>query len=92
MVTRAVENAQKKVEKLHFESRKYVLEYDDIANEQRKTIYKYRNELLDPEYDLSQKIDDNRITYVDVVLENAEIYDGMQKSDFNLEAVINSFA
>ncbi|QKF65039.1 preprotein translocase subunit SecA [Campylobacter corcagiensis] len=92
MVTRAVENAQKKVESLHFESRKYVLEYDDIANEQRKTIYKYRNELLDPEYDLSQKIDDNRLTYVDVVLENAEIYDGMQKSDFNLDAVISSFS
>ncbi|MBR2163762.1 MAG: preprotein translocase subunit SecA, partial [Campylobacter sp.] len=37
LVTRAVENAQKKVESLHFESRKHVLEYDDVANEQRKT-------------------------------------------------------
>ena len=42
LVTRAVENAQKKVESLHFESRKHVLEDDDVANEQRKTIYKYR--------------------------------------------------
>ena len=47
IVTRAVENAQKKVESLHFESRKHLLEYDDVANEQRKTIYRYRNELLD---------------------------------------------
>ena len=36
LVTRAVENAQKKVESLHFESRKHVLEYDDVANEQRR--------------------------------------------------------
>ncbi len=36
LVTRAVENAQKKVENLHFESRKHLLEYDDVANEQRK--------------------------------------------------------
>jgi len=36
MVTRAVENAQKKVENMHFESRKHLLEYDDVANEQRK--------------------------------------------------------
>ena len=50
MVTRAVENAQKKVEGLHFESRKHLLEYDDVANEQRKTIYNFRNDL---EQDLS---------------------------------------
>ena len=56
MVSRAVENAQKKVESLHFEARKNILEYDDVANEQRKTIYKYRNELLDPDYDLKDKI------------------------------------
>lgn len=46
LITRAIENAQKKVESLHFEARKHILEYDDVANEQRKTIYKYRNELL----------------------------------------------
>ena len=54
MVTRAVENAQKKVESLHFEARKHLLEYDDVANEQRKTIYKYRDELLDKNYDMSE--------------------------------------
>ena len=46
MVTRAVENAQKKVETMHFESRKHLLEYDDVANEQRKVIYNFRNDLL----------------------------------------------
>ncbi|NLY04073.1 MAG: preprotein translocase subunit SecA [Campylobacter sp.] len=88
MVTRAVENAQKKVESLHFESRKYILEYDDIANEQRKTIYRYRNELLDPEFDLSIKIADNRKIYVEYLLDSVEIYDGMQSSSFNLDALI----
>lgn len=88
MVTRAVENAQKKVENLHFESRKYVLEYDDVANEQRKTIYVYRNELLDPNYDLSEKINSNRVEYVDYLFENAEIFDGMDKDDINYEPLI----
>ena len=59
IVTRAVENAQKKVESLHFESRKHLLEYDDVANEQRKTIYRYRNELLDDDYDIKAKISQN---------------------------------
>lgn len=88
MVTRAVENAQKKVENLHFESRKYVLEYDDVANEQRKTIYVYRNELLDPNYDLNEKINSNRVEYVDYLFENAEIFDGMDKDDINYESLI----
>ncbi|EJD5630689.1 preprotein translocase subunit SecA [Campylobacter jejuni] len=63
IVTRAVENAQKKVESLHFESRKHLLEYDDVANEQRKTIYRYRNELLDENYDIRAKISQNITEY-----------------------------
>ncbi|EMH3047174.1 preprotein translocase subunit SecA [Campylobacter jejuni] len=63
IVTRAVENAQKKVESLHFESRKHLLEYDDVANEQRKTIYHYRNELLDENYDIRAKISQNIAEY-----------------------------
>lgn len=63
VVTRGVENAQKKIESLHFESRKHLLEYDDVANEQRKTIYRYRNELLDEEYDIKAKISQNIAEY-----------------------------
>lgn len=85
MVTRAVENAQKKVENLHFEARKHLLEYDDVANEQRKTIYKYRNELLDKEYDMSQKIDQNRAEYVASILESAEIFNGGLKDEFDIK-------
>ncbi len=70
LVTRAVASAQKKVESLHFESRKHILEYDDVANEQRKTIYKYRNELLDSSFDMQGKVEQNIKEYVDMLLAN----------------------
>lgn len=85
MVTRAVENAQKKVESLHFESRKHILEYDDVANEQRKTVYKFRNELLDPNFDISEKIKQNRTEFVVNLLDQAEIFAGGLKSEFDLQ-------
>ena len=46
-VTRAIENAQRKVEGRNFDIRKQLLEFDDVANDQRKVIYEQRNELLD---------------------------------------------
>ncbi|WP_096022435.1 preprotein translocase subunit SecA [Campylobacter lanienae] len=85
LVTRAVENAQKKVESLHFESRKHVLEYDDVANEQRKTIYKYRDELLDPNSDLKDKIASNRQDLVLMMLEDANIIAGGLSEDFDID-------
>ena len=68
MVTRAVENSQKKVEAMHFESRKHLLEYDDVANEQRKVIYAFRNDLLREDYDIASKIDENRVEYLQLLL------------------------
>ncbi len=47
MVTRSIESAQRQVESMHFSSRKYVLEYDDVMDRQRKTIYEERNRILD---------------------------------------------
>ncbi|WP_297574118.1 preprotein translocase subunit SecA [uncultured Campylobacter sp.] len=91
MVTRSVENAQKKVESLHFESRKYILEYDDVANEQRKTIYRYRNELLDPKFDLSEKIDQNRLDYIKTTLSSIDIDDDGLKEEFDYKAIIKAF-
>ncbi|MCS4533378.1 preprotein translocase subunit SecA [Neisseria montereyensis] len=46
LLTRQIEGAQRKVEGRNFDMRKQVLEYDDVANEQRKVIYHYRNEIL----------------------------------------------
>ncbi|PKO72251.1 MAG: preprotein translocase subunit SecA, partial [Betaproteobacteria bacterium HGW-Betaproteobacteria-17] len=45
-VTRAIENAQRKVEQRNFDIRKQLLEYDDVSNDQRKVIYEQRNDLL----------------------------------------------
>ncbi len=88
MVTRAVENAQKKVENLHYESRKHILEYDDVANEQRKVIYTYRNELLNPEFDLSDKVKLNRQEYIYDMLSRAGIYEGIAQEDYDLDKLI----
>ncbi len=59
MVTRSIESAQRKVEARNFDIRKQLLEYDDVANDQRKTIYALRNELLESE-DVTPRIDDLR--------------------------------
>ncbi|EMG6670418.1 preprotein translocase subunit SecA [Campylobacter jejuni] len=89
IVTRAVENAQKKVESLHFESRKHLLEYDDVANEQRKTIYRYRNELLDENYDIRAKISQNIAEYSANVMNDYMLDENGSNVNFeNLKAKI----
>jgi preprotein translocase subunit SecA len=55
MVTRSIENAQRKVEARNFDIRKQLLEYDDVASDQRKVIYQQRNELLESK-DISETI------------------------------------
>ncbi len=85
IVTRSVEKAQKKVENQHYESRKHILEYDDVANHQRKAIYAFRNQLLDPEFDIGAKIKENREEYIAYLLAEAEIFDGMPEEDFDVE-------
>jgi preprotein translocase subunit SecA len=87
LVTNAVEKAQKKVESMHYESRKHLLEYDDIANAQRKIIYGFRNDLLNLDFDISAKIDENRTVYVANILADAGIFEGLEKEDFNVEKV-----
>ena len=91
LVTRSVENAQKKVESLHFESRKHLLEYDDVANEQRKAIYRLRDDLLNKEYEMCEKIEQNRQSAVAFMLERAGIYQHEESGNFdiaNLKAIV----
>ena len=57
LVSRVIENAQRKVEGHNFDIRKQLLEYDDVANEQRKLIYSERNELMSTE-DVSENVDE----------------------------------
>ncbi|MBB6577550.1 preprotein translocase subunit SecA [Comamonas odontotermitis] len=67
IVTRSIESAQRKVEARNFDMRKQLLEYDDVANDQRKVIYQQRNEILDSA-DLSPMIDGMRdSTLADIV-------------------------
>jgi preprotein translocase subunit SecA len=65
-VTRAIENAQRKVEAHNFDMRKNLLEYDDVANDQRRVIYTQRNELMEQD-DISETIESIR----------AEVFDGL---------------
>ena len=58
-VTKAIENAQRKVEAHNFDIRKNLLEYDDVANDQRKVIYEQRNELMSTE-DVSDTVEQIR--------------------------------
>jgi len=64
LISRAIENAQSKVEAHNFDIRKHLLEYDDVMNQQREVIYKQRRDLLTG-VDLKSTIDD-------IMLENAE--------------------
>ncbi|MGM0480861.1 MAG: preprotein translocase subunit SecA [Pseudomonadota bacterium] len=66
-VTRAIENAQRKVEGRNFDVRKQLLEYDDVANDQRRVVYEQRNELLD-EGDISDTIQVIREDVVNAVI------------------------
>ncbi|MWV61615.1 preprotein translocase subunit SecA [Helicobacter saguini] len=87
MITKSVEKAQKKVESMHFESRKHLLEYDDVSNEQRKVIYRFRNELLQKDFEMQERIDENRILSVQSLLEKHDIMPHDVSENYNLESL-----
>ena len=64
MISKSIENAQKKVERFHFENRKHVTEYDDVLNKQRQVVYNMRNRVL-----FRDKIEDEVLTMIDDLLE-----------------------
>ena len=74
-VTRAISNAQKKVEGHNFDIRKHLLDYDDVANEQRKYIYNKRNDFLK---------DTNRIKITNEIIE--EVFANLMEESINSEA------
>ncbi|MEI2678748.1 MAG: preprotein translocase subunit SecA [Burkholderiaceae bacterium] len=67
IVTRSIEGAQRKVEARNFDVRKQLLEYDDVANDQRKVIYQQRNEILEAQSLMEQIGSLRRSTMADVV-------------------------
>ena len=97
MVTRAIENAQKKVEGHNFDIRKHLLDYDDVANEQRKFIYSQRDDFLNEDKRLdivSYTIDDvfTKLinSYISQENNDAEEFNEILKRDFNIEIDISS--
>ncbi len=64
MVNRSIEKAQRRVEGQNFDARKNLLEFDDVANDQRHYVYRQRNELME-EDDISEAIDEMRAEVVD---------------------------
>jgi len=67
-VSKAIENAQRKVESHNFDIRKNLLEYDDVANDQRKVIYEQRSELMSVD-DISENIEDIRFDVVTNIID-----------------------
>ena len=67
-VTKAIENAQRKVEAFNFDIRKQLLEYDDVANDQRREIYTLRNELMETD-DVSEQVEALRADVVNEVID-----------------------
>ncbi|SEJ44832.1 preprotein translocase subunit SecA [Frateuria terrea] len=67
MISRQIEKAQRKVEQHNFDIRKHLLEFDDVANDQRKVIYRQRDELLEGE-DVSATINDIREDVVESIV------------------------
>jgi preprotein translocase subunit SecA len=91
MVTRSIESAQRKVEARNFDIRKQLLEYDDVANDQRKVIYKQRNDLLDAK-DISGQVKDLRHgVLTDLVREHVPVDVSEEQWDLPaLEAALRS--
>ncbi|OCG62090.1 preprotein translocase subunit SecA [Gilliamella sp. wkB18] len=101
-VTKAIANAQKKVESRNFDIRKQLLEYDDVANDQRKAIYRQRNELLDNS-EIKETIDSIRVDVFNALINRyippqsmEEMWDitGLEtalKTDFDLNLPISKW-
>ncbi|WP_425666049.1 preprotein translocase subunit SecA [Vibrio tubiashii] len=102
MLSRSIEKAQRKVEGRNFDIRKQLLEYDDVANDQRKVVYELRDELMVVE-DISEMIEQNRQDVLTSVideyippqsLEDMWDVEGLQerlKNDFDLDASVKQW-
>ena len=89
-VSRAIENAQRKVEGHNFDMRKQLLEYDDVANDQRKVIYKQRSEMM-LEDDMSETIEAIREDVVDTLFHNY-VPHGSLEEQWDVEGLENAIA
>ncbi len=99
LLTRQIEGAQRKVEGRNFDIRKQLLEYDDVANDQRKVIYQLRNDILDSGA-VSEVVKDMRLDVVSTLVDNymppnsmeeewqLAILENVLQADFNFNAPV----
>lgn len=90
MISKSIENAQKRVESRNFEARKHVLEYDDVMNKQREIIYGERREVL-----MEQDVKDNIMTMVDKVVDELVTRvagEDVYPESWNLDSLDQSYA
>ncbi len=88
-VSRAIENAQRKVEAHNFDIRKHLLEYDDVASDQRKVVYEQRRELMQ-----SNDISENLVAIREDVIENTIhefIPDGSMEEQWDVDGLCKAF-
>jgi len=84
-VTKAIESAQKRVERMHFEMRKRLLEYDNVMNKQREVIYGKRNEILDRE-DVTDMVKESiRNTIAEIVDKHVALGEAFSPQDLRME-------
>ncbi len=84
LLSKTVENAQKRVEGKHFSIRKHVLQYDDVMNTQREIIYKQRREVLDGE-NLKEKIQKMMHSVIEEIITTHENEEGLDKEGLKAE-------
>ncbi len=87
MVSKAIEQAQIKVEGFHFDSRKHLVEYDDVLNKQREIVYKRRHSILEG-IDIKQKIIDIFKQQINIIL---SLY-AFEKGEIQREKIVQEFA
>ena len=85
LLSKTVENAQKRVEGKHFSIRKHVLQYDDVMNTQREIIYSQRREVLDGK-DLKEKIQKMMHSVIEEIILTHETEEGLDKEGIKTEA------
>ena len=90
MVSRSIESAQRKVEARNFDIRKQLLEYDDVANDQRRIIYKDRNDILDAS-DVRERIDSLRHQVLEALFREHVPHESMEEQ-WDLEALQSTLA
>ena len=90
MVTRSIESAQRKVEARNFDIRKQLLEYDDVANDQRKVLYAQRNEVLESE-DIGEMVEGLRDATIEELF-RAHIPEGSMEEQWDAAGLQNTLA